>query len=171
MASSFPLRAAVLAVPVLTAIACAGDSAPSESTTTIRDSTGITIVENSAPKWTETDAWTLGPTPTLRIGGLDGAPEYELFRVAGARRLDDGRIVIANSGTHELRFYDADGTYLQSVGREGDGPGEFRRLRLITAYGSDHLPCSTMASVEFRSSMHTGVSLESFPSGPWGGVG
>ncbi|MFV1989075.1 MAG: hypothetical protein ACC682_17520, partial [Gemmatimonadota bacterium] len=66
--------------------------------------------------------------PVVSIGELDGADEYQLFNVRGARKLSDGRIVIANAGSHELRFYSAEGEYLSSTGGEGDGPGEFRAL-------------------------------------------
>lgn len=92
----------------------------------VRDSAGITIVENTSPLWAEGEAWRLSAEPSVDIGVLEGDPEYQLFEVSGAARLPDGRIVIANGGTHELRFYDAAGRFLRSVGREGEGPGEFR---------------------------------------------
>jgi hypothetical protein len=60
------------------------------------------------------------------IGGADSPPEAQLFQVRSAVRLSDGRIVVVNAGSRELRFYGPDGTYLMAVGREGDGPGEFR---------------------------------------------
>jgi hypothetical protein len=41
-------------------------------------------------------------------------------------RLGDGRIVVASAGTQQLRIYGADGRLLHSVGRSGEGPGEFR---------------------------------------------
>ena len=63
--------------------------------------------------------------PSLTIGVLDGPEEYQLFRARSAIRLDDGRIVVANGGSSELRFYDAEGRFLYSVGGEGEGPGEF----------------------------------------------
>jgi hypothetical protein len=61
------------------------------------------------------------------IGLEEGDPAYLLDRVSGAVRLSDGRIVISNSGSVELRVYDAEGRYLQAIGRQGGGPGEFRR--------------------------------------------
>lgn len=94
----------------------------------VRDSAGVMIAENTAPVWEEGSAWRLSAEPALEIGVFEGAPEYQLFRVAGALRLADGRIAVANSGTHELRFYSADGTYLSATGREGEGPGEFKGL-------------------------------------------
>ena len=61
------IRLGLAVVAVLTTVACAGDNASPESTTTIRDSAGITIVENSGPTWTESDAWTLGPAPKPQV--------------------------------------------------------------------------------------------------------
>jgi hypothetical protein len=62
------------------------------------------------------------------IGKEDGPPEMLLFRARHAVRLATGVIVIANEGTHELRFYDSRGRHLKSVGRVGEGPGEFRDI-------------------------------------------
>ena len=104
-----------------------------------RDSAGIEIVENLAPQWVPGREWRLSDAPVVRIGGLDGEPSYELFRVAGALRLSDGRLVIANAGTHELRFYDGNGAFLHTVGRQGDGPGEFQRLRHVASSGRDSI--------------------------------
>jgi hypothetical protein len=67
----------------------------------------------------------LSAQPTLTIGAEDLGPQYQLDRVYGAVRLGDGTIVVGNSATSELRFYDAKGTYVRSAGRKGGGPGEF----------------------------------------------
>ncbi|NIM51473.1 MAG: hypothetical protein GTN78_04365 [Gemmatimonadales bacterium] len=77
--------------------------------------------------------------PLVEIGVLDGDPNYQLFRVVGALRLSDGRLVVANSGTNELRFYDSSGRYLRSSGRKGGGPGEFEGLSWLGASGADSL--------------------------------
>lgn len=70
-------------------------------------------------------SWTLSPDPTVRIGGGDQRPEYQLFRVVNATRLSDGRLVAANRGSSELRYFDSSGNHLGTVGGAGDGPGEF----------------------------------------------
>lgn len=94
--------------------------------TVVRDSAGIAIVENSSPVWTEETRWRISPEPEVEIGVLEGEEVYQLNRVSGATVLSDGRIVIANAGSAELRYYDSAGRYLQTVGRRGDGPGEFQ---------------------------------------------
>lgn len=69
--------------------------------------------------------WTLSPEPVTSIGVADGDARYQLFDVAGATRLSDGRIVVLNTGSASLSAYDAGGRFLYSAGRKGQGPGEF----------------------------------------------
>jgi hypothetical protein len=58
---------------------------------------------------------------------------------SGVVLLDDGRIVVADGSANEIRVYDARGARLSTLGRTGDGPGEFRGVRGITAFGRDSL--------------------------------
>jgi hypothetical protein len=103
-----------------------------------RDSAGVRIVESPA-LLADRPLWTVAAEPTLEIGLLEGAEAYQLSQVQSARRLSDGRIVIANGGTHDLRFFDATGTHVTSAGREGEGPGEFKGLGLVVVMPGDTL--------------------------------
>jgi hypothetical protein len=116
----------------LTLAACAGDTA--RTPTTLRDSAGIRIVDNGAPVWTDGNGWTIAAEPDVVIGRT-GDPHYEFERVQGVTRLGDGSIVVLNTGARELRFYDAAGVYLRTVGREGRGPGEFRSPKQLLRRG------------------------------------
>jgi hypothetical protein len=89
------------------------------------------LVESRAPRWSAAEAWRLDAEPEVTIGEADGAAEYALDGVVGAARLSDGCIVIANFNTHDLRYYNARGRHVRTVGRRGDGPGEFRLVRGI----------------------------------------
>lgn len=95
------------------------------------------VVENPALDQGGLPVWTLPAEPDVVIGVENGAPEYELYGASYALRLDDGRIVVANAGTDELRFYGPDGRYLKAVGRDGAGPGEFRAIRGLTRLPGD----------------------------------
>lgn len=121
------------------AVAGCGGAGEASSGFEVRDSAGITIVENTAPRWSDEAEWRLAESPSLDIGVLEGAPEYQLYQVRGAVRLDDGRIVIANGGSHELRLYSPDGEHIESVGREGEGPGEFKGMGSLIRVGGDSL--------------------------------
>ncbi|HYW07328.1 MAG TPA: hypothetical protein VE913_10250, partial [Longimicrobium sp.] len=106
-------------VVALFLLAACGAAKGRESSATVRDSAGVRIVEN---RGAGTLGWTVEEAPMLDIGG-DG--EAALFQVTDAKRLRDGRIVIASAGSHELRIHAADGRLMRGVGREGKGPGEF----------------------------------------------
>jgi hypothetical protein len=125
-----------------------GGGAPMQSTATVRDSAGITIVENEAGGgWPEGEGWRLSDGPVLDIGVFEGDEVYQLFSATDALRLSDGRIVVANAGTHELRFYAADGSHIQSVGRQGGGPGEFQRISRLDRLAGDTIAVWDMAAV------------------------
>ncbi|HEX7051634.1 MAG TPA: hypothetical protein VF188_15625 [Longimicrobiales bacterium] len=136
MRSRRPRLSAALAA-TLAAWACGFGDAPGGDGQTVRDSAGIRIVENGAPQWRDGRAWRLASAPALDIGRVDGPEETQLHRVVGAVRLGDGTIVVANAGTGEVRWFDGAGGYLAGAGREGGGPGEFRRLSWIGRVAGD----------------------------------
>jgi len=101
----------------------------------VRDSSGVRIVVNfDGP----VPIWQLSPAPLLDIGS-ETDTLTTLYQVEGAHRLDDGRIVIANRSTQELRFYDRDGMFLYAAGRKGKGPGEYDYIAWMARCGADTL--------------------------------
>jgi hypothetical protein len=119
-------------------VACApGDSGGSGPA--VRDSAGIEIVENRRPLWADSFPWRLSDRPLVDISGRGDDPDGGLYRVSAASRLSDGRIVVANSGTGALHFYDGSGAILNSVGRLGGGPGEFRTMTSLGVLPGDSL--------------------------------
>ena len=118
------LACLVLAIPACTPGPDAGDR---PATAVVRDSAGIEIVEVSGAAWPGAP-WNLSTTPTLDLGQMDGPEATQFFRVASLDRFSDGRIVVANAGTLEIRVFDATGGHLWSVGGAGEGPGEFQSM-------------------------------------------
>jgi hypothetical protein len=59
------------------------------------------------------------------IGVEAGEDAYMLGRVVGIAATDD-RIYVADRQVPALRAYDWNGVWLRDIGREGEGPGEFR---------------------------------------------
>jgi hypothetical protein len=88
----------------------------------------VILAASHRPAAAQNLEWVFESRPAAAIGTADGPPETLLFRATHAFRLSSGVIVIGNAGTHELRFYDAGGKHLKSVGREGEGPGEFATM-------------------------------------------
>lgn len=116
-------RCVTVAALVLIAAGCS-DSRATAPAVSQRDSAGVAIVENVLSQSTPTCE--VSAEPVLTLGVTEGAPEYQFFRTFGAKRLSDGRIVVVNQGTQELRFYSPDGRFIKAVGGEGEGPGEFQ---------------------------------------------
>lgn len=130
-------RRAIVGFVLASTLGCApGNEYP---TVVRRDSAGIEIVESIDPVWAAGRGWEIDEDPMLDIGALEAAEEYELYRVVGAVRLSDGRIVVVNSGSHELRFYNGDGEFITAVGREGGGPGEFLGMDRVRRIRNDSL--------------------------------
>lgn len=77
---------------------------------------------------------TVDGEPLVTIGVQEGEEPYQLHRVVDAYRHADGRIVISNSGSLELRIYDSAGVYVGALGRQGAGPGEFAEFSAPTMY-------------------------------------
>ena len=123
-----PIRLATRLTPIILPLvaACGVESdAARILESQARDSARITIVENARPALDSRLGWRIGEAPVVSIGAEEGDPGEMLFDVRDATRLADGRIVVANAGTSELRVFGADGAYLETWGGQGDGPGEF----------------------------------------------
>jgi len=126
MAHSRSLAAAVLA-------GCTGsgaDSASSVAAPQVRDSAGIRLVEHQleAPALTDSASWRMDGPPAWRFESLPRAADAELLGVVGATFLADGGLVLTHRSKQELLVLDASGRFVRSIGRAGDGPGEFRTI-------------------------------------------
>ena len=125
---------------VLIPLACADQGPDSDpSRTQIRDSADIRIVENESPPDDSRLPWQVGPEPTVSIGEVDGEEPYLLNGARDATILRDGRIVVANLGTNELRVFDASGTHVATWGGSGEGPGEFTELWHVDRWPADSI--------------------------------
>ncbi|MCY3807930.1 MAG: hypothetical protein OXG58_00580 [Gemmatimonadetes bacterium] len=102
-----------------------GDVTPYGLRAVVGDSAGIAIAVNEQPAPDSRLPWRFGEQPSLSIGSVDSGDADQLFRVTDATRLPDGRIVIANTGSNELRVFNADGSHAGTWGGRGEGPGEF----------------------------------------------
>ncbi len=114
----FALMTPVLLAALLGTSAACGDDAGSASPDTI-------------------ESWSLSEEPGVVIGGADEREGYLLHRIFGATRLGDGRIVVANGSSLELKYYDPEGRHLFNAGGQGEGPGEFRVFQGFTRLPGD----------------------------------
>lgn len=114
---------------VVAGVLAAGACSPVEegsSSATVRDSAGILVTEN--PRAAQVPRWHVEDAPVVEIGSVEGERPYRLHDVERVLRLSDGRVVVADGGSRELRYFGPGGDHLYVAGGEGEGPGEFARL-------------------------------------------
>jgi hypothetical protein len=77
--------------------------------------------------------------PVLDIAGSADDGSVAFSRATAATRLSSGVVVVADAMDAMLRFFDASGRPLRTVGRSGNGPGEFRWITWMAQCGADSL--------------------------------
>ncbi|MEM7417794.1 MAG: hypothetical protein AAF389_20055 [Gemmatimonadota bacterium] len=135
----------VVGVTGLGVLAACGDAARTDDVRTevaesvVRDSAGITIVENQAPAG---GPWRLSDEPVFEVLE-DPDVERTPLDPTSVLALSDGRVVVGDGnqvGWHALLFFDDEGTFTQKVGGPGRGPGEFGgQLWSVESYRGDSL--------------------------------
>lgn len=85
---------------------------------------GVEVVKN--PATPAAGDLTLAPTQLWHLGAEEDADESELFgRVTEILVDADGVSYLLDSQLHEIRAFSPTGEFLRSLGRNGEGPGEF----------------------------------------------
>jgi 6-bladed beta-propeller len=64
----------------------------------------------------------------LRVGEVDGDESYLFGRISNVAIGKDGGVIVADDKTPVLRMYDAEAKFLRTIGRAGEGPGEYRSM-------------------------------------------
>ena len=106
----------------------------------LRNGTAAQIIENARPPEGSRLGWRVAPEPTVSIGALDGEDPYLFTSAPDATRLSDGRIVVVEPGSAELRVFDGtSGTHLATWGGRGEGPGEFSELSRLHPLPGDSI--------------------------------
>lgn len=153
---------ALTALTALSALTAGCGGARGAAGPNVRDSAGVRIVEYAA--WAPQPlAWRIGDQPLVEIGAIEGDDAYQFEQVQSARRLRDGRIVVANGGSQEIRFFDATGRHLLTVGREGEGPGEFRGLGPVEVLPGDSVAAYDWSLRRVSVYAPNGTFARSFP--------
>lgn len=134
------MKSRILTIPLLLApLACTTDrNGDPDPVTTTRDSAGIEIVENARPP-EGSRLWHVAAEPSVTIGEVEGEEPYMLSGIWDAMRLADGRILVPNADSDELRVFDASGVHLASWGGSGEGPGEFQGLHEVERWPGDSI--------------------------------
>ena len=121
-------------------VAAVGCDAGRESSSVVRrDSAGVRIMESSEPRWRDGEGWRVDPQPMVDLAISGTGPAHDFHRVQHAARLRDGTIAVADRGSNTIRLFTPEGAHLRTLGREGEAPGEFRRLTSVHPIGGDSL--------------------------------
>jgi hypothetical protein len=105
----------------------------------VRDSAGITIVENALPGRGSRAPFRVADRPRIQIGVEQGDRNYQFTYITAATRLSGGSIVVADRRSGEIRVFDDAGRFVRRFGRTGQGPGEFRSLADVRASRGDSI--------------------------------
>jgi hypothetical protein len=93
---------------------------------------GVTAESNA-----QVQQWTVDSVPIVDIRGTNGSGAVVFGTANGATRLPSGAIAIADASSQTVRFFSPDGQPTRSVGRSGQGPGEFRSIAWMGSCGAD----------------------------------
>lgn len=83
--------------------------------------------------------WIVSSEPERTYGWPEDAPDSEFSAVVGVVHGPDGSIAVADGTLATITVLAADGTVMATMGRAGDGPGEFRSLAGIAAGGEGRI--------------------------------
>lgn len=86
---------------------------------------GIEVVHNTAPvKWADTNGWQYVAIGQITAGDTNAAglvdPGYS------AAMDDEGRVYVEDQAPAVVKVFESTGRFVRTIGREGDGPGEYR---------------------------------------------
>ena len=115
------MRGVVVLLTSALATACAQDRSDASRPGSSRQLGDTTFFFSSAPL-----RGTASLREVARIGMIEGPPEYLLGTFPTFTMGPDGSFVVADGGN--VRLYDEGGTYVRTIARQGQGPGEVRAL-------------------------------------------
>ena len=108
------------------------------------DKNGVKIVKNpSRPVYGRI---TLDLEKDLTLGS-ESEENYIFYRVWDIQADARGNIFVLDSGAHRIQKYDRNGKYLRSIGRQGQGPGEFERPIMLAMDSHNNLYVGEMAKI------------------------
>lgn len=128
-----PRRIVCCSLPLLT-FSVVGSSVSAQWKGTFRDSAGITIVSNTTQGvWDSSNQWRV--EEDLRIGVVEGDPNYQFGEIGWIAVGSDGRIFVLDRQGRHVKVFSQDGQYERTVGSPGGGPGEIGSGALFVLTG------------------------------------
>lgn len=106
---------------------------------------GLTVQEDTATESTVAGVTQVSQTciaelvEELRIGTIDGPGTHTFGQIQDLSVAPDGSIFVADLHPQSVRQYDPAGRFVRQIGREGEGPGEYRSLLGIEVLSGGNL--------------------------------
>ena len=144
---------------IIYSLSCGGN----ENTYELNVENGVKIIENNAPLW--------GKAPKIKLeliikfGDLDSEDDnYAFFGPFDYLKDKDGNQYVLDSGNHHVKKFDNNGTFITSIGRQGQGPGEISRAFSFNMDENEYLVIDDRGSLEFDYFTRDGKYLTSVKS-------
>jgi hypothetical protein len=93
---------------------------------TIEEEDGVTVIKNPKEPIYREEVFSL--EEELSIGEVRGREEYMFSEIGTIAVDDEERIYVSDRKETHIKIFDKDGVYLITIGRKGQGPGEFERI-------------------------------------------
>ena len=156
-------RSARLVIGILWLVcACSTGAGPAESAHFQIDTlpSGVVhVVNDGVGQWTEETRWTL--VEDLRLGTLDREGPEQFSQVANILTDTAGSVYVLDYQAQEIRVFSSEGVFSHTIGRKGEGPGEF-----TMAAGLDWAPDGRLwvwGSLRYSVFEPTGEFVTSYP--------
>ena len=155
------MRAIAGASLIAVVTACAADSRAELARPEIDTlPSGIVTVHNTGPGgWPDTSGWRL--VETGRLVASDSGEEA-IVNPAGIAVDPAGRLYVEDRAPPGIKVFDRSGAYIRTIGREGDGPGEYSSP--IMAIHDAHLIVQDPNLARLTIYDTSGALLKSWPS-------
>ena len=138
---------------------CSGEAGTPRWSGSVVDSAGVQLVHNDAvpdrPSWEA--------VPDLAIVPDSDRPETLFGHIVDLGVGDDGSVFVLDRMAQEVRTFDANGTYRGSIGRPGQGPGEFSAFAESLVAVADTLLVSDAARRNVQRFLVDGTFLSETP--------
>lgn len=117
--------------------ACSERQSASVNGISVRDSAGTEIVEHTAEYIAALPEWTIDSVPLVHIAGDAPGNAFTAIRTVAQR--PDGRFIVVEGRSLEIREFSATGIFERLIARGGRGPGEIEYVSRMQLTPEDSL--------------------------------
>ncbi|MFC1554711.1 6-bladed beta-propeller [candidate division KSB1 bacterium] len=131
-------------------------STETSNTYTVEVINGVRHVHNVTPLWGNEPE--IGLEFVRKIGGMDETDEQFIFhRLKDLTKDKNGNHYLLDTGNYRIQQFDKDWNYIRTIGRKGDGYGEFTVLTCIDIYNDENLYIGDAGGKIHKMSISTGL--------------